>query len=118
MKNKIIGYMSKSPEGDILRVLGMFGGSLWLSEIEDEIRSMNSSLNIETVGNVKGGIKNVGKDGIVNVEKRERGSLSGTSISDYLVKLNKWHEVILVLSGDKKFRDYNTLRSSLYRGLR
>jgi len=115
LESRIAEYMAKRPEGDVLRVLGMFGGALWLSEIEDEVRSMNSSLNEETTGDVRKAVNNLAREGIVTVERRERSDLSGKTIKDHLVRLCEWREVVVILARDEKFRKYNALRSSLYK---
>jgi len=103
-------------KGDVLRVLSIFGGSLWLSEIEDEIKAMNYSMGVEVSGNVKEAVEELQKEGLVDLDYRTRGSLSGRDIKEYLVRLKQVEVVMAALANDRKYRDYLRLRYETMRG--
>ena len=103
-------------KSDVIRVLGIFGGSLWLSEVEDEIKAMNGSMGVQLQGDVKKAVEELEKEGIVTLDYRPKGDLSGKSVREYLVKLKDLSATLMALAGDEKYRRYiNVRREAMWR---
>lgn len=102
--------------GDILRVLNIFGNVLWESEIRWEIQGMNSTLQAEVdLSKIDEKLKLLMEKGIIKMEKRVKGSMSGEVIEEYLVRLLNPYLVSSVLRSDDKIRRYMEARREAYK---
>ncbi len=100
-------------EGDVLRVLAMSLGSIWLSELVGEINAFNISLGIEknySRNDVLKAIKNLEKMGIVEVREAIKAVLGSTGgMKDYLISIKDLADIIPLVSTDEKFVRYKIL---------
>jgi len=93
--------------GDIIRVLVLYSNVLWESEIKWEIESMNSTLDIKTdFSKFDEKLDLLSRNGLIVMERRIRGSLSGVNPEEYLIKLVNPSGVVDVLKFDDKIRRY------------
>ena len=112
---------SSDPEmilGDVIRVLALYRGKLWLSEIIMELSSFRRTLG-DTVPSDKDVIEAVRKLsslGLVKMHKRLRADLfRSKGIEDYLVELNvPLYEVWG--RGDSRLNKYVNVRNSIFSG--
>ncbi|MCD6196021.1 MAG: hypothetical protein J7J82_04470 [Staphylothermus sp.] len=103
--------------GDVIRVLWLYK-RLWLLEIYSEIGGMNSSLNEDTPSykDVVKAVEELGKRGIVKVDKQIRSSLATSKgVEDMLVTLIINEELMKEIAGDQKLHKYLRLREELFR---
>jgi len=96
--------------GDVLRVLVLFGGTLWLSEIVQDLAGFYTTLNIDKEvkrGEIEKSIQILVNKGIASAEDRVRATmLHNRGIKDKLVSLTNIEQVSLMLTGDYKLREY------------
>jgi len=101
--------------GDILRVLTIFNNVLWESEILWEVQGMNSTLNVEVdLSKLGEKLKDLEKEGVITMDTRIKGSISGENKEENLVKLLYPSDTIDVLRSDNKFIKYIEARRSAY----
>jgi len=103
--------------GDVIRVLWLYK-RLWLLEIYSEIGGMNSSLNEDTPSykDVVKAVEELGKRGIVKVDKQIRSSLATSKgVEDMLVTLVISEELMKEIANDQKLHKYLRLREELFR---
>ena len=102
--------------GDILRVLNIFGNVLWESEIRWEIQGMNTTLQAEVdLSKIDEKLKLLMEKGIIKMEKRVKGSMSGEVAEEYLVRLLNPYLVSSILRSDGKIRRYMEARREAYK---
>lgn len=102
--------------GDIIRVLALYSNVLWESEIKWEIESMNSTLDVKTdFSKFDEKLDLLSRNGLIVMERRIRGSLSGVNPEEYLIKLVNPSGVVDVLKFDNKIRRYIEARREVYK---
>jgi len=102
--------------GDIIRVLALYSNVLWESEIKWEIESMNSTLDVKTdFSKFDEKLDLLSRNGLIVMERRIRGSLSGVNPEEYLIKLVNPSGVVDVLKFDDKIRRYIEARREVYK---
>jgi hypothetical protein len=102
--------------GDILRVLSLFNNVLWESEIRWEVEGMNSTLGREIdLRELTKKLEILSEDGILTLDRRIKGTMSGETKEEYLVKLLYPRIVSSVLKGDEKYRRYIEARREAYK---
>lgn len=100
-------------EGDILRVLAMGLGSIWFSELVQEVNAFNSSLGTGrsySPNEVMKAIRNLEKIGIIEVREAIKavfGEVDG--VRDYLVSIKNLTEILPVIVTDRKYVKYKLL---------
>lgn len=100
--------------GDVIRVLFMFNGVLWMKEIEYELFNMYSLIGGELdISNLKDTIITLKENNIVSIKEMIRASLT-KSEKDYLVRLVNARAVSEVLYEDDKLRRYIKARADIY----
>ncbi len=108
-------FLISGLEGDIIRVLAMFGGTLWKEEIINEVSAMNRSLGyIDTNMNFDEAISKLEKAGIVITDRRIKGDLRKEDVYDVLVRLVEYDMVLSIVSQDEKFLNYQGIRRKLF----
>ncbi len=107
---------------DILRVLCLTYGRLWLSELVGEVNAFRRTLGeFEELSFDKAlkSIEELEKMGIVSSERRIRSSfISKSGIPDILVNLNNRSSVLTVVFSDEKYVRYIRLREEAFRELK
>ncbi len=102
--------------GDIIRVLALYSNVLWESEIKWEIESMNSTLDVKTdFSKFDEKLDLLSRNGLIVMERRIRGSLSGVNPEEYLIKLVNPSGVVDILKFDDKIRRYIEARREVYK---
>ena len=103
--------------GDILRVLTIFTGALWLWEIYQELKGFRFTLGEEppTLGDVTRAINKLSNEGFILTEKRIRASLGGEGIEDVLITLNLSPRERIKLLMDKRVREYQSVRQRVFK---
>ena len=97
--------------GDVIRVLHLSLGSLWLPEIFMELRGFKETLQ-ESVPKeevIEEAVRRLGELGIVTLEEGVRASLSGRNERTYLVRLKRNPELIKALASDEKIAKYRDI---------
>ncbi len=97
--------------GDVIRVLHLSLGSLWLPEIFMELRGFKETLqeSIPKEEVIEEAVRRLGELGIVTLEEGVRASLSGRNERTYLVRLKKNPELIKALASDEKITKYRDI---------
>jgi len=107
---------------DILRVLCLTYGRLWLSELVGEVNAFRRTLGeFEELSFDKAlkSIEELEKMGIVSSERRIRSSfISKSGIPDVLVNLNDRSSALAVVFSDEKYVRYIRLREEAFRELK
>ncbi|MEM2137022.1 MAG: hypothetical protein QXX09_05115 [Candidatus Methanomethylicia archaeon] len=99
----------KSLMGDIIRVLALGLGRLWLSELVAEVNAFRYTLGVEGLvseDDVKYALKVLEENGIVICENRFRSQLLGESVLDVLVSLTNYSSVLNELKSDLRYNEY------------
>jgi len=123
---KLLEFLKAIPEstegiaGDAIRVLGLFYGVLWQSELLSEMIALRVTLGEpeESVSfrDVERAVKMLEERGIVSVEDRLRASLSNVrGVPDKLVKLVGYPELLKVLVVDERMQRYLIARRGILR---
>ena len=119
--NRLMNILSASTGlskvmGDVLRILILFAGSLWLWEIYLELKGFRATLSEEspTLGDVVRAVNRLSKEGFVTTEKRIRASLRGEGFEDLLVSLNLNFEERTKLLMDDRVRRYQLARQRAF----
>jgi len=117
IRNYVIDILKNDElAGDILRVLSMFSNVLWESEIRWEIEGMNSTLGLDIdVSEIEAKLEMLSENGLISLDKRIKGSMSGEIREEYLVKLLYPRIVSDVLGEDEKFLRYMEARRKAYK---
>ena len=118
MIEKYIKDILESDElaGDVLRVLCMFNNVLWESEINWEIRGMNSTLDKKiNLSGISDKLEMLSENGILSLDRRIRSGASGKPIEEYIVRLLHPETVSDILQNDNKYRRYMELRRKAYK---
>ena len=96
--------------GDVLRVLVISGGTLWLSEIVQDLAGFYATLNIDREvkrQDVEKSVQILVNNGIASVEDRIKATmLHDRGIKDKLVSLTNIEQISLLLASDYKLREY------------
>ena len=100
-------------EGDVLRVLAMSLGSIWLSELVNEVNAFNLSLGIDrnySSREVFKAVKNLEKAGLVEVREGIKAVLGvSDGVRDYLISVKDIADIIPVIVTDEKYVRYKLL---------
>ncbi|MCX8168725.1 MAG: hypothetical protein N3E39_00655 [Candidatus Methanomethylicia archaeon] len=101
--------------GDVIRVLSLGMGKLWLSELVLEINAFRRSLGFEEVDeeDVKNSIRVLEADGIITSESRLRSQLFGESVMDILISLVDYPSIVNELKNDERYNAYISKYRSL-----
>lgn len=95
---------------DILRILSVFYGVLWKTEISQDLIKFYRTIGEPEIVNPKmidEAIKNLENMGLIKTEKRIRGMpLSTQTYQDLLVHLTDKFATKKILQKDKKYRKY------------
>lgn len=107
--------------GDILRVLSLSFGRLWLSELIMEIEGFRSSFG--EVGKVNAddvadAVDNLERLNVLQTEKRLRSSMLSGSIPDLMVTLLNLSSVLTIVRNDPRFLQYMRLKDAAFKDLR
>lgn len=108
-------------EGDILRVLAMGLGSIWFSELVQEVNAFNSSLGTGrsySPNEVLKAIRNLERMGIIEVREAIKavfGEAGG--VKDYLVSIKNLTEILPVIVTDRKYVRYKLLLREYFKNL-
>ena len=108
------GYLREDRvEGDVLRVLAMSLGSIWLSELVNEVNAFNVSLGIDRSYSSKEifkAVKNLEKAGLVEIREGIKAVLGlSDGIKDYLISVKDIADIIPVIVTDEKYVRYKLL---------
>ena len=114
MEDSIYGFLKSGLEGDIIRVLSMFGGTLWKEEIVNEVYAMNKTLGEVHTENFDEAISNLQKAGVINIEERFKGDLREENVRDILVTLTEWNKTVSIVFHDEKYRRYQDIRRRFF----
>ncbi len=97
--------------GDVVRVLHLSLGSLWLPEVIMEIRGFKETLQEEVPKEevIEEAVRRLSELGIVTLEEGVRASLSGRNQRTYLVKLRRDPGIIKALANDEKIAKYRDI---------
>ena len=100
-------------EGDVLRVLAMSLGSIWLSELVNEVNAFNVSLGIDRNYSSKEifkAVKNLERAGLVEIREGIKAVLGlSDGIKDYLISVKDIADIIPVIVTDEKYVRYKLL---------
>lgn len=94
---------------DVIRVLTIFNGILWKSEIILDIMKIHGHVMdyLPTEKMLEEVLEQLKADGIIDVEVRERGMMLSRGVyKDKLIKLLNLRKVKTVLASDKVYREY------------
>jgi len=107
--------------GDIIRVLTLYFGQLWFTELLMELEGFRRSLN-EFQGlnedEVREAINELESIGLIKVERRFKSTLFSESIPDLMIKINNLTEIKNIISNDKRLNKYLKLRDEALKALR
>ncbi len=94
---------------DVIRVLTIFNGILWKSEIIPDIMKIHGHVMdyLPTEKMLEKVLEQLKADGIIDVEVRERGMMLSRGVyKDKLIKLLNLGEAKALLASDKVYREY------------
>jgi len=97
--------------GDVVRVLGLLLGRLWLSELYSEVSAFRASIGRPqdfSEKDLKLAIKRLEELKIVSVEEGLRATF-GAPVQDFLVGLNVVFPIVEFLSKDEDIKRYRML---------
>ena len=103
-------------KGDIIRVLSLGLGRLWLSELVMELDGFRASLG--ECGKISKEAVLIALDdlrevGIVDCDDRLKSRLNGESVPDKLISLLNYPSVAAILKNDARYSNYLSLRRNL-----
>ena len=107
--------------GDIIRVLTLYFGQLWFTELLMELEGFRRSLNKFQGLNedeVREAINELESIGLIKVERRFKSTLFSESIPDLMIKINNLTEIKNIISNDKRLNKYLKLRDEALKALR
>ncbi len=103
---------------DVIRVLTIFNGVLWKSEIIPDIMKIHGHVMdyLPTEKMLEKVLEQLKADGIIDVEIRERGMMLSRGVyKDKLIKLLNLGEARAVLASDKVYREYLSRKMEMLR---
>jgi len=103
--------------GDIIRVLSLGFGRLWLSELILELKGFRLSLNEKVEleeRKISKAVEKLEKMNIVKVESRLKSRLNASSMPDKLISLNDYRRILENLKNDQRYNEYVKLRDELF----
>ncbi len=106
--------------GDIIRVLCLYLGRLWLSELVSELEGFRRTLGtplIPSASEVERAVNELAKAGIVEVEERLKSVLLTGSMPDLMVKLRNYNRVLDFVRRDQRYNKYVELRERAFRDI-
>lgn len=107
---------------DIIRILCLTYGKLWLSEIVSEVNAFRRTIGEKgelDFNKALKAIKELEKMGIITSERRVRSSLThGAGIPDILVDLSNRSEVFSIIVSDEKYMKYIKIREEAFKEFR
>ena len=107
---------------DILRILSLTFGRLWLFEIVNEINAFRRTLGISDYVNYDecfAAARELANKGIVTFEEKIRGSFtSPKGVPDVLVGLKERSTASILMSVDEKLRRYVEIRRKIFGNLK
>ena len=97
--------------GDIVRVLFICLGTLWLPELKMELSSFRRSLNEPEPKSedVERAISMLKDMGLVSIRRGVRATLTGEGEETYLITLNLTSELISALNSDERIVKYRRI---------
>ena len=98
-------------KGDILRVLGLSMGRLWLSELKPELETFRVSLGlVEPVEaeELRKAITELVNDEVLEAEERIKATLAGGE-KDLLIGVKDVNSLILAVKDDEAYRRYREM---------
>lgn len=102
--------------GDILRVLGLSLGRLWLAELAAEIAAFRETLGFSEPANRKelvAAVMSLAGLGLVTVEERIRATYSGGE-KDLLVGVVDFNGLSSALRDDEAYNRYRSIMDSIF----
>ena len=97
--------------GDVLRVLYLFSGTLWLPELITELtgfkRTLGEEADIPKRKKVEDAVNLLNMTGLVSVRPGIRATASSKGEKTFLISLVRKDEVLAHLSSDEKVRKYH-----------
>lgn len=107
---------------DIIRILCLTYGKLWLSEIVGEVNAFRRTIGEKgdlDFNKALKAIEELEKMGIITLERRIRSSLiHGAGVPDILVDLSNRSEVFSIVVSDEKYMKYIKIREEAFREFR
>jgi len=103
--------------GDIIRVLSLGFGRLWLSELILELKGFRLSLNEKVEleeRKISKAVEKLEKMNIVKVESRLKSRLNASSMPDKLISLNDYRRILENLKNDQRYNEYVKLRDEIF----
>ncbi|RLE63097.1 MAG: hypothetical protein DRJ38_08355 [Thermoprotei archaeon] len=103
---------------DVIRVLTIFNGVLWMSEIIPDIMKIHGHVMdyLPTEKMLEKVLEKLEDDGIINVEVRERGMMFSKGVyKDKLVKLLNLREARTLLTSDNVYINYLSRKMKMLR---
>lgn len=101
----------ESVMADVLRVLYVCMGSLWLSELMSEYRAFVEALGEKPASEdeVKRAVDRLGEIGLVSVREGIRATMSREGERTYLISLKLSNQQLTLLRNDSKISKYRDL---------
>jgi len=124
LETRILELLSseKDPEklmADILRVLMLYNGVLWISELYREVPMFHGTLGEERVKNkedINDAVSKLVEMKIVQIEERLKGSFASEGfIREQLVYVTDQSFILKIVSKDSKFRKFIAERERIFR---
>ena len=107
--------------GDIIRVLSLSFGRLWLSELVMEIRGFRRSFGESgeiDADEIAKAVKELKRLNVLETEEKFRSSLISGSVPDLMVKLLNVNSILNVVRHDQRYLHYIKLRDAALRDLK
>lgn len=123
MVEKIKGILASTDtsldrlKGDVLRVLGLGMGRLWLSELRPELETFRTTLGLTEPVDAKElrrVIEELVREGVLEAEERIKATFTGGE-KDLLVGVKDVNALLIAVRSDEAYRRYQSL---IHRGLR
>ena len=102
--------------GDVLRVLGLSLGKLWLTELAAEIAAFRETLGFSELTDRKelvDAVMSLAGLGLITVEERVRATYSGGE-NDLLVGVVDLDELSNALMGDEAYNRYRSILDEIF----
>ncbi|MCD6084153.1 MAG: hypothetical protein J7J20_01280 [Desulfurococcales archaeon] len=112
----------KEVMGDVLRVLYLFSGTLWLPELITELsgfkRTLGEEGGIPKKNKVEDAVNLLNMAGLVSVRPGIRATASSRGEKTLLISLTRRDDVLSHLSSDEKVRKYHQAWRDALSGIR